>query len=58
MGNTTLFSTCATYVELRAKESLSWISVMLQKKTGLRTVSVKATIEKLTNRVPLPCIIH
>lgn len=27
-------------------------------KIGLRTVSVKATIEKLTNRVPLPCIIH
>lgn len=27
-------------------------------KIGLRAISVKATVEKLTNRVPLPCIVH
>ena len=27
-------------------------------KIGLRTVAVKATMENLTNRIPLPCIIH
>lgn len=27
-------------------------------KIGLRTISIKATIENLTDKIPLPCIIH
>lgn len=41
------------------REGVSFLDISYAaEKIGLRTVSIKATIENLTNRVPLPCIIH
>lgn len=41
------------------REGVSFLDISYAaEKIGLRTVSVKATIENLTNRIPLPCIIH
>lgn len=41
------------------KEGVSFLDISYAaEKIGLRTVSVKATMENLTARIPLPCIIH
>lgn len=41
------------------REGVSFLDISYAaEKIGLRTVSVKATIENLTTRIPLPCIIH
>ena len=41
------------------REGVSFLDISYAaEKIGLRTVAVKATMENLTNRIPLPCIIH
>lgn len=41
------------------REGVSFLDISYAaEKIGLRTVSVKVTIENLTTRIPLPCIIH
>ena len=41
------------------KEGVSFLDISYAaEKIGLRTISIKATVENLTDRVPLPCIIH
>lgn len=41
------------------REGVSFLDISYAaEKIGLRTVSVKTTIENLTTRIPLPCIIH
>lgn len=42
-----------------AKKGVSFLDISYAaEKIGLRTISIKATVENLTDRVPLPCIIH
>lgn len=41
------------------REGVSFLDISYAaEKIGLRTVSIKATIEDLLNKIPLPCIVH